>query len=117
MLETINTADIVFLDIETVPLSVSFDTLDPITQHLWEKKSANFRGTDQTASDVYQRAGIYAEFGKIICISVGMLKDRDPFGFRLKSFYGNDEKMVLTEFSAMILKFSMNREAVLCAHN
>lgn len=117
MLENINPGDIMFLDIETVPLLASFNGLDPLMQALWEKKSVNFRKDDQTAGDVYQRAGIYAEFGKIICISVGLLKDRNPYGFRLKSFYGDDEKSILTEFSAMILKFSKSREALLCAHN
>lgn len=117
MLENINPGDIMFLDIETVPVLSSFDNLDPALQALWEKKSVNFRKDDQTAADVYQRAGIYAEFGKIICISVGILKDKNPYGFRLKSFYGDDEKSILTEFSAMISKFSKNREALLCAHN
>jgi predicted PolB exonuclease-like 3'-5' exonuclease len=117
MLENINPCDIVFLDIETVPVISSFDNLNPAMQALWEKKSVSFRKDDQTAADVYQRAGIYAEFGKIICISVGVLKDKNPYGFRLKSFYGDDEKSILTEFSAMISKFSKNREAVLCAHN
>jgi predicted PolB exonuclease-like 3'-5' exonuclease len=117
MLENINPGDIVFLDIETVPLSASFDILDPVKQVLWDKKSANFRNDDQSAAEVYQRAGIYAEFGKIICISAGMLKDRDPYGFRLKSFHGDDEKTILMEFSAMISKFSKNKEALLCAHN
>jgi predicted PolB exonuclease-like 3'-5' exonuclease len=117
MLENINPADIIFLDIETVPIVPSFGDLDPTMQALWEKKSTSFRKDDQKASDVYQRAGIYSEFGKIICISVGMLKDKSPFGFRLKSFFGEDEKTLLTEFSAMISKFSKNREALLCAHN
>jgi predicted PolB exonuclease-like 3'-5' exonuclease len=117
MLENINPCDIVFLDIETVPVISSIDNLNPAMQALWEKKSVSFRKDDQTAADVYQRAGIYAEFGKIICISVGVLKDKNPYGFRLKSFYGDDEKSILTEFSAMISKFSKNREAVLCAHN
>jgi predicted PolB exonuclease-like 3'-5' exonuclease len=117
MLENINPCDIVFLDIETVPVISSFDNLNPAMQALWEKKSVSFRKDDQTAADVYQRAGIYAEFGKIICISVGVLKDKNPYGFRLKSFYGDDEKSILSEFSAMISKFSKNREAVLCAHN
>jgi hypothetical protein len=117
MLENINPFDIVFIDIETVPVLPAFDNLDPSMQALWEKKSSNFRKEDQTAVDVYQRAGIYAEFGKIICISVGMLKDKKPYGFRLKSFYGEDEKSLLSEFSAMISKFSNNREALLCAHN
>ena len=117
MLENINPGDLIFLDIETVPLYPSFDNLDIAMQVLWEKKSVNFRKDDQTAADVYQRAGIYAEFGKIICISVGLLKDKNPCGFRLKSFYGDDEKSILTEFSAMISKFSKGREVLLCAHN
>ena len=117
MLENINPGDIMFLDIETVPVLSSFEMLDPAIQVLWEKKSANFRKDDQTAADVYERSGIYAEFGKIICISVGLLKDKNPYGFRLKSFYGDDEKSILLEFSAMISKFSKNRDALLCAHN
>jgi DNA polymerase elongation subunit (family B) len=107
MLESINPGDVIFLDIETVPVSKSFDSLEPAMKALWEKKSVNFRKEDQTAADVYQRAGI----------SAGMLKDKNPYGFRLKSFYGDDEKSILTEFSAMITKFSKNREALLCAHN
>ncbi|MBA4321616.1 MAG: 3'-5' exonuclease [Odoribacter sp.] len=117
MLENINPADIMFLDIETVPAVPSLNDLEPAMQALWEKKSVHFRKDNQTAADVYQRAGIYAEFGKIICISVGVLKDKNPYGFRLKSFYGEDEKSILTEFSSMISKFSKNREALLCAHN
>jgi predicted PolB exonuclease-like 3'-5' exonuclease len=117
MLENINPGDIIFLDIETVPVLSSFEMLDPAIQVLWEKKSAYFRKDDQTAADVYERSGIYAEFGKIICISVGLLKDKNPYGFRLKSFYGDDEKSILLEFSAMISKFSKNRDALLCAHN
>jgi len=117
MLENINPGDIMFLDIETVPVLKSFDNLNPQLQVLWDKKSANFRKEDQTAIDVYQRAGIYSEFGKIICISVGVIKDKNPYGFRLKSFFGDDEKIILTEFSSMISKFSKKREALLCAHN
>jgi hypothetical protein len=117
MLENINPGDIMFLDIETVPVLKSFDNLNPQLQVLWDKKSANFRKEDQTATDVYQRAGIYSEFGKIICISVGVIKDKNPYGFRLKSFFGDDEKIILTEFSSMISKFSKKREALLCAHN
>jgi len=67
---------------------------------------------------VYERAGIYSEFGKIICISVGLIREKNPFIFRLKSFYGKDEKLLLSEFSGMLTKFNRtNKEAVLCAHN
>ena len=117
MLENIKPEDILFLDIETVPSKSSFDELEPAMQALWDKKSSNMRADDQDAAEIYQRAGIYAEFGKIICISVGLLKDRDPYGFRLKSFFGDDEHLLLTEFSVMLTNYSKNRELLLCAHN
>jgi DNA polymerase elongation subunit (family B) len=118
MLENIKVEDIMFLDIETVPEYPAYELLNPAIQNLWDKKSKQFRIPDQTAGEVYQRAGIYSEFGKIICISVGLIKEKNPFSFRLKSFYGKDEKSLLTEFSGMLSKFCRtNREAVLCAHN
>lgn len=118
MLDNIKLEDVIFLDIETVPGSSSYDHLNSSLQKLWEKKSKQFRSPDQTAQEVYERAGIYSEFGKIICISVGLIREKDPFSFRLKSFFGKDEKSILSEFSAMLSKFvRTNKEAVLCAHN
>lgn len=118
MLDNVRVEDVLFLDIETVPAAASYDLLDPAMQSLWDKKSNQFRSPDQTSGDVYERAGIYSEFGKIICISVGLIKEKNPFSFRLKSFYGNEEKTLLSDFSAMLSKFSKtNREALLCAHN
>lgn len=117
MLANVRPEDILFLDIETVPTASSYTMLDKSLQALWEKKSRQFRDEDQSAEEVYERAGIYAEFGKIICISVGLIKEKTPFSFRIKSFYGDDEKTLLSEFSAMLNKFSKNREALLCAHN
>jgi len=117
MLVNIKPEDILFLDIETVPAASSYGSLDQSFQTLWDKKSKQFRGEDQSAADVYERAGIYAEFGRIICISAGLITEKDPFTFRVKSFYGDDEKSLLSEFSSMLLKFSRNREALLCAHN
>jgi 3'-5' exonuclease len=118
MLDNIRVEDVLFLDIETIPAESSYEALDPIMQKLWEKKSKQFRTPEQTSGDVYERAGIYSEFGKIICISVGLIKEKNPFSFRLKSFYGKDEKTILADFSAMLTKFSgANRETLLCAHN
>jgi 3'-5' exonuclease len=117
MLSNIRPEDILFLDIETVPAASSYSLLDQSFQTYWEKKSKQFRTENQTADEVYDRAGIYSEFGKIICISVGLLKEKNPFLFRLKSFYGDDEKSLLSEFSVMLNKFSRNQEALLCAHN
>jgi len=118
MLDNVKMEDILFLDIETVPASSSYELLDPVIKNLWDKKSKHFRSPDQTAMDVYEKAGIYSEFGKIICISVGLIKGKNPLCFRLKSFYGDGEKTVLSDFSAMLSKFSItNKEALLCAHN
>lgn len=117
MLNNIKPEDILFLDIETVPFASSFDELDLSYQSFWEKKSKQFRSPDQSAGDVYDRAGIYAEFGKIICISTGYIRERSPYVFRLKSYFGDDEKTLLSEFSTMLTRFSKNREALLCAHN
>jgi hypothetical protein len=117
MLSNVRPEDILFLDIETVPAASSYSLLDQSFQPLWEKKSKQFRAEEQTADEVYDRAGIYAEFGKIICISVGLIIEKNPFSFRLKSFFGDNEKSLLSEFSVMLNKFSKNREALLCAHN
>jgi hypothetical protein len=118
MLDNIRVEDILFLDIETVPAASSFGLLDPVMQTLWEKKSKQFRSPDQTANEAFERAGIYSEFGKIICISAGLITEKNPFRLRLKSFYGNDEKSILSDFSTMLSRFSKtNKDATLCAHN
>jgi hypothetical protein len=118
MLDNIKAEDVLFIDIETVPAAPSYNNLDPAMQILWNKKSKQFRTAEQTSAEVYERAGIYSEFGKIICISVGYIKEKNPVSLRLKSFYGNDEKLLLTDFSALISKFSKTRrDALLCAHN
>ena len=118
MLCNIKAEDIIFLDIETIPQGEDYNRLDPSIQSLWERKSRFFRNEDQSAADVYERAGIYAEFGKIICISAGIIKEKNPFSLRLKSFFGDDEKSILSDFSAMLEKFTRNRcDALLCGHN
>jgi uncharacterized protein YprB with RNaseH-like and TPR domain len=118
MLDNIKVEDILFLDIETVPVVESYDLLDPFMQALWEKKSKQFRTADQSGKEVYERAGIYSEFGRIICISVGLIKEKNPLSLRLKSFYGDDEELLLSEFSSMLTRMCRtNKEAILCAHN
>lgn len=117
MLSNIRPEDILFLDIETIPASSSYSEMEAVSRKHWDKKSKQFIAEGQTPEDVYERAGMYAEFGRIICISVGLIKEKNPFMFRLKSFYGDDEKELLIDFSAMLEKFTRNKEALLCAHN
>ena len=71
MLNKINLEDILFLDIETVPLYEQHAELSALEQELWEEKTRYQRKDEFTAEEFYDRAGIWAEFGKIVCISVG----------------------------------------------
>ncbi|MBK9405521.1 MAG: 3'-5' exonuclease [Ignavibacteria bacterium] len=120
MLDNIDLKNVLVLDIETVPQYSSYDQLDENWQKLWTKKMNNYIKNDVTAADVYDRAGIYSEFGKIICISVGYFvfdKNDNEYSFRLKSFYGDDEKIILNEFSEL-LNTKYNTDAhLLCGHN
>ena len=118
MLSEIDLQDILFLDIETVPQHKAYSDVDEKSQEFWEKKSSFFRSEEESASDVYERAGIYAEFGKIICISVGILTGiREKKGLRIKSYAHDDEKSLLEEFLGMLMKYKGNRTIYLCAHN
>ncbi len=118
MLENIQIESLVFLDIETVPQSAAYDELPEATQKLWEKKSSTLRKEDQTASEIYQRAGIYAEFGKIICISVGLVHmDEGQRKIRLKSFASKDERQLLVDFGVLLKALSSKKNYSLCAHN
>ncbi len=95
MITKLNIENILFLDIETVPESEQFSDLDKTKQELWEHKSQYQRRDEFTAEEFYERAGIWAEFGKIICISVGYFKmEGDIRTFRVTSFYGDEIKIL-----------------------
>ena len=115
MLEQYKIDNILFFDIETVPQERSFDDVPESLKGLWDKKSKYFRSDEESAGDVYQRAGIYAEFGKIVCISVGFIIVKgDERSLRVKSYAGHDEKVLLNDFAAMLNK---NSRKFLCGHN
>lgn len=118
MLENIQLSSVLFIDIETVPFWLEYDVMPEPFKKLWEKKSSYFRKEDESAKDVYQRAGIYAEFGKIISVSVGFIhQDGNDRKIRLKSFYGDDEKKLLIDFSDLLKSFSATSKLQLCGHN
>jgi hypothetical protein len=120
MLDRIQIENVLFLDIETVPQCADFCLLDEAMQHLWEQKAAPMCKDGQTPGNIYERAGIYAEFGKIVCISAGFvyhLADGQP-AFRLKSCFGDNEPELLVNFSEVINRFRMQHHNMsLCAHN
>jgi len=117
---------IMFLDIETVPQTSDFSELNKELGHLWEDKFNHIHkrmpekyADDTTAAEAFNNsAGIYSEFGKIVCISVGFIYyQTNTMHFRSKSFYGNDEKLILAEFSELITKFCTTKDHTICGHN
>ena len=115
MLQTIPIEKVLFLDIETVPQVGNWQHLDEPTQNLWNKKTRLQRKDDFTAEEFYkERGGIMAEFGKIICISVGIIEKSEKI--IIKSFYGDDEKQLLEEFGEIFNRPKL-RDVILCAHN
>ena len=118
MLEGLNLENVLFLDIETVPASPGFDSAADTVKKFWEKKSAFLKKENETPAQLYERAGIYSEFGKIIVICAGHLSLRNGSRhIRIKSFAGDDEPSLLKGFSEMRQKFCTTREVDLCAHN
>ncbi len=118
MLNDIKLENILFLDIETIPQYQVYKNLDETTRILWDKKSKFIAKEEQSSEEVYERAGIYSEFGKIICISVGYIyKEQGEIFFKIKSYYGDNEKNLLSDFNQMINQFEKNNDRLLCAHN
>lgn len=112
-------SNILFLDIETVPQYESFDRAEETYQKLWEDK-AKFLLKDEndTVASVFERAGIYAEFGKIVCISVGIISvkgsDRE---LRIKSFASDNEEQLLKDFGGLLDRYFSGDQHLLCGHN
>ncbi len=111
---------ILFLDIETVAGQASYEDLSPAMQKLWQQKAKVIYRTDEPPepSESYpEKAGIFAEFGKIICISVGLISiDKEgQMTLRIKSYAGEDEAKLLQEFSDLLE--NNKRIKNLCGHN
>jgi uncharacterized protein YprB with RNaseH-like and TPR domain len=111
---------ILFLDIETVPQHDGHENLPDGWKALWDLKASYLirNKENETAQSIYPRAGIYAEFGKIVCISCGVLQGTgEEKNLVLKSFCGDDEKLLLTQFCDMLKRWSAEGNKFLCAHN
>ena len=118
MLYNLNVENVLFLDIETVPNAPDFKELPAVWQKLWEQKMNYQLKEGETPEELYERAGIYSEFGKIICISAGYIfqKTGEKF-FRVKSFYDDDEKKLISNFFNALEQFIKVGKQRLCAHN
>ncbi len=100
-------AELLLLDIETVPQAASFAGLDPDWQSLFREKLSKTVPDGQDPGETYpNKAGILAEFGKIICISTAFfyLDEKGEWALRIKSIYGKDEVEILSNFTDLCNK-------------
>jgi 3'-5' exonuclease len=112
--------NIMFLDIETAPQYPAYNDMPPEWRELWTLKSSFLlrNKEEETPETIYPRAGIYAEFGKIICISCGVIQGAgDSKKIIIKSFCCDEENMLLQQFSEMLNKWAADATKFLCAHN
>ena len=117
MLDKIKLEHMLFLDIETVPQEEFFNQMDPEMQILWDQKTQYQRRDEFSPEEFYDRAGIWAEFGKIVCISVGYFQIKgDIRNFRVTSFFG-DEIQLLKDFNNLLNNHFSGPQYVLCGHN
>ncbi len=111
------------IDIETVSAVSTFDELPKSMQHHWQHKSQFIRGSveeqNNPAISFTQKAGIYAEFGKIVSICLGFIEEQ-PNGYqvRLKAVSDNNEQTLLKNFSDIILQMeAQHKDVIFCGHN
>lgn len=114
MLEQYDLHNLMMIDIETVPQYSCHEEVPEPMQKLWELKT-QYQRKEETAEAFYERAGIWAEFGKIICISVGIFTRGKNTGLRVKSYYSHDEPELLIQFADLL--HSQPNSLILCAHN
>ena len=109
-MQNIQLENLLLIDIETVSEHATFDELNEDWKHLWEEKVQRSLPEDTTAAQFYpMRAGVMAEFSKVVCISIGHFKrEGKAVLLRLKSFYGDDEKILLQDFIAALQKMEAN---------
>lgn len=118
MLYQINPEDLLYLDIETVAQYPTYDDAPENLQKFWDKKAVRHITDELNSKDVYNCAGIYAEFGRIICISVGrVVQQKGEYIYKVKSYCDNDERKLLQAFNNDIEMFYHRGIRTICAHN
>jgi predicted PolB exonuclease-like 3'-5' exonuclease len=111
--------NILFLDIETATEYPTYAQLPAEKKLLWDEKAQSLKQSEtDTPEQLYEKAGLFAEFGKIVCISMGIVYNNSNGRFiKVKSFYGNDERNILIAFADFLHRNFNTAEKSLCAHN
>ncbi len=118
-MQHIKTENLIVIDIETAPCHGSFSDMDTTWQNLWQEKTARVLPENTSAEEFYpQRAGVMAEFSKVVCISMGYFTKEPHLRMRVKSFFGFDEKIILQDFLNTLIKIeSFNNKWCFAGHN
>ncbi len=118
-MELAGLSKILFLDIETVSAYEYYHQLPEGLKKNWDKKAGFIdKSGELSPEELYSQAGIYAEYGKIVCISIGYIAfNKEIPEIRIKSYFGENEKKILSEFSNTIRKYFNNADNLLCGHN
>lgn len=116
--------NIIFIDIETVPVAKTYDEISQGLQKEWERKSRTIKPPidmeNPDAARLFEaRAGVYSEFAKVVCIGIGgLFFQENKWKIALKTISDFDEKNLLKEFSVQVAKFAeRNKEVRFCGHN
>lgn len=116
----VNFNNILFIDIETVSQCEAYEELDNEWKELWDHKTRHLlkHSDNETPESIYPRAAIYAEFGRIVCISCGCIQGNGADRrLAIKSYSGHDERKLLKEFAHMLQSWEPQADKLLCAHN
>ncbi|MEP7165691.1 MAG: ribonuclease H-like domain-containing protein [Ferruginibacter sp.] len=115
----IHPENLIIIDIETASENPSFDSMTDEWKTLWQEKIGRSLPDSVSIEAFYpMRAGVMAEFSKIICISIAYFNKETTLNMRVKSFYGHDEKKILADFLNTINKIeSLNNKWCFAGHN
>jgi 3'-5' exonuclease len=119
-MQHIRTENLLFIDIETVSEKATYQNLTETWQELWTEKTQRILPSENTAAEFYeQRAGVMAEFAKVICISIGYFRyEGEVMQLRIKSFYADEEKKILQDFIATLNHMEIqNNKWCFAGHN
>ncbi len=118
---TLDWESVLFLDLETVPLTASYAEMDERGKALWARKWESRKSglrSELSAEEAFGQAGIWAEFGKIVCIGLGYAEARSGgWHLTLGSLTGHDENALLRSFLDVLQRMNRKAPVVLCAHN
>jgi predicted PolB exonuclease-like 3'-5' exonuclease len=120
ILQDLDLKSVLVIDIETVSEYPSYPLLPDNLKPLWDKKATQWTKLNdmETSDSVYHNAGLFGEFGKIVCISLGYFsKQHDDWILKVKSYANRDEKDLLLEFADLLNKYFYSDHFRFCAHN